>query len=65
MQSIKYQSKHKSLLHEIQFRVTCFDSLLSHLQALKEQIQRNHSYIVHSGIPNAYSLWDYKMHSKL
>jgi len=41
--SIKYQSKYDSLLHKIQFRTTCFDYLLSYLQALKEQIQGNQS----------------------
>jgi hypothetical protein len=53
-QSIKYQSKHNSLLNKIQIRATCFDFLLSRLQALKEQIQGNHSFIVHFVIPNAY-----------
>ena len=38
-QSIQYQSKHNNLLRKIQFRATCLNSLLSHLQALKEQIQ--------------------------
>ena len=37
IQRIKYQSKHNSLLHKIQFRATCFDSLLSHLQGLKNR----------------------------
>ena len=64
IQIIKYQSKHNSSLHKIQFRATCFDSLLSHLQALKEQIQGNQSFIVHFGIPNAVSVWNPKMHYK-
>ena len=32
-----------------------FRLFLSHIQALKEEIQGNHNFIVHFGIQNAYS----------
>ena len=39
------------------FRATCFDSFLSHLQALQETDPSLLMFMVHSGIPNAYNRW--------
>jgi len=52
IQSIKYQSKHDSLLNIMLFRATCFDSFESS-SGTQGTDPRLSMFIVHSGIPNA------------